>query len=215
MGQTKGTRALLTLAGAALAVTAACGNGSTGATQPPSAPASAPVSPSSSASTTTTTTSTTSVAVAAPAPAPGNGGDCKADDVGLSLGRADGAAGTVYRPLIITNSSGHTCTIQGFPGVSYVAGADGHQVGPAADRDGPKGSAYKLSKGDSVFADIGFVQVMNYDSSVCKPTSVTGLRVYLPQDTASKFVPNPGTGCAGDIPGDQLTVKSVQKGTGG
>ncbi|MEU0529982.1 hypothetical protein ABZ282_05755, partial [Amycolatopsis tolypomycina] len=28
----------------------------------------------------------------------------------------------------------------------------------------------------------------------CRPTPVRGLRVYLPQGTASKFVPDPGTG---------------------
>ncbi|MFE0022116.1 DUF4232 domain-containing protein [Amycolatopsis sp. NPDC059021] len=131
----------------------------------------------------------------------------------VSLGQGDAAAGTAYRPLVITNTSGRQCTIQGFPGVSYVAGADGHQVGPAAARDGGAGGLVTLAKGQSATADVGFVQVRNYDEAVCKPTEVTGVRVYLPGETASNFVPSPGTGCTGEkIPGNQLTVKAVHKG---
>jgi hypothetical protein len=94
--------------------------------------------------------------------------------------------------------------------VSYVAGADGHQVGPAAFREGTKGNAVKLNQGQSAAADLQFVNVQNFDPAVCKPTEVTGLRIYLPQETASNFLPAPGTGCAGDkIPGNQLAVKTV------
>ncbi|RSN20976.1 hypothetical protein DMC63_12085 [Streptomyces sp. WAC 05977] len=147
-----------------------------------------------------------------PAPAPKNDGLCKAGDVKLSIKDGDAAAGTVYRKLVITNSSGHPCTIQGFPGVSYVTGADGHQVGEAAYRDGAKGAPVQLANGESAVADVGFVNVRNYDEAVCKPTETRGLRVYLPQETASNFVPVQGLGCAGKIPGNQLTVQTVHKG---
>ncbi len=148
----------------------------------------------------------------APAPAPKTDGLCKAGDVKLSVANGDAAAGTVYRKLVITNSSGHACTIQGFPGVSYVTGADGHQVGEAAFRDGAKGNPIQLDNGESASADIGFVNVRNYDEAACKPTETRGLRVYLPQETASNFVAVQGLGCAGKIPGNQLTVKTVHKG---
>ncbi|WP_353074098.1 DUF4232 domain-containing protein [Amycolatopsis carbonis] len=138
-------------------------------------------------------------------------GLCKAGDVTLSLGQGDAGAGSVYRPILIKNSSSKPCSIQGFPGVSYVTGDDGHQVGPAAFREGTKGNAIKLQPGQSAAADVQFAQVANFDPAVCKPTSVKGLRVYLPQETASKFLPDPGTGCAGDkLPGNQLAVKTVR-----
>lgn len=146
------------------------------------------------------------------AQAPKNDGLCKAGDVKLSIKDSDAAAGTVYRKLVITNASGHPCTVQGFPGISYVTGADGHQVGEAAYRDGAKGGPVQLAKGESAIADVGFVNVRNYDEAVCKPTETRGLRVYLPQETASNFVPVQGLGCAGKIPGNQLTVKTVHKG---
>ncbi|WP_253832232.1 DUF4232 domain-containing protein [Actinokineospora globicatena] len=135
--------------------------------------------------------------------------DCKVDELKLAVRDGDAAAGTVYRKLIFTNTGTRLCVIQGFPGVSYVAGDDGHQVGPAAFRVGTKGSPVRLDPGTSASADVGFVNVQNYDPTVCQPTEVRGLRVYPPHDTGSAFVELPGTGCAGTPPGNQLTVKTV------
>jgi hypothetical protein len=148
-------------------------------------------------------------------PAAATSGECKAGELKLSIGRGDTAAGTTYRPLRFTNVGKRTCTMQGFPGVSYVAGDDGHQVGPAAFRDGTKGAAVSLEPGETAFATVGFTQVHNFDPNVCKPTPVRGLRVYPPHDTASMFLPLEGTGCAGTPPGNQLVVRTVQKGQGG
>jgi hypothetical protein len=155
-------------------------------------------------------------AAAAKPQAPAGNGLCKAGDVKLSLGNGDTGAGTTERPLIITNASGHDCTIQGFPGISYVGGADGHQIGKDAFRAGTKGNAVKLASGQAASAAIGFVQVANFDPGTCKPEDVKGLRVYLPQETASLFLSMDGTGCSSTaIPGDQLTVKTVHAGTAG
>jgi len=205
-------------AGAVLtAVLAGCGSGTQDVAQ--TTPSSTTTVPPSSSSSTTETPSAEAAApstAAAPQPvAPSGIGDCKAGDISLSLGRGNAAAGTAYRPLVMTNTSGTKCVIQGFPGISYVAGADGHQVGKDAYRDGTKGAAVVLSKGESASVDIGFVNVQNYDPATCQPTPVKGLRVYLPQETASKFIDAPGTGCASDkIPGNQLTVKTAHAGSG-
>jgi hypothetical protein len=146
-----------------------------------------------------------------PAPAVAGKADCKAANLKLSIGGGDAAAGTVYRQLVFTNTGASPCVLQGFPGVSYVAGDDGHQVGPAAVRIGTKGEAIDLAPGASAAAPVGFTQVRNYDEAVCKPTAVRGLRVYPPQETASMFIALEGTGCAGNPPGQQLTVKTIQR----
>lgn len=138
-------------------------------------------------------------------------GECKAASLKLSIGNGDAAAGTVYRQLVFTNIGAAPCILQGFPGVSYVAGDDGHQVGSAAVREGTKGEAITVAPGASAEAPVGFTQVRNYDEAVCKPTAVRGLRVYPPQETASMFIPLEGTGCAGNPPGQQLTVKTIQR----
>ncbi|MET8848288.1 DUF4232 domain-containing protein [Amycolatopsis sp. NPDC004625] len=210
MVRTKLTRLFpVVAASAGVLALSACGSGGT----TPAASSSTPSS-TSAAETTTVTTATSSPASSAPAAPPvaqpADNGLCKAGDVKLSLGQGDAGAGSVYRPLLITNASSKPCTIQGFPGVSYVAGSDGHQVGKDAFREGSKGDAIKLNPGQTAAADIQFVNVGNFDPGTCQPTQVKGLRIYLPQETASNFVPDQGTGCASTkIPGNQLAVKTV------
>lgn len=219
MVRVKASRIGLGVSAAVLAaVVAGCG---TGGTENNAAESNAPTTPPATTSapgTTTTEDATTGNPDAATSAENGDkaGGNlCKAADLKLSIGHGDAGAGTVYRPLIFTNVSDHSCVIQGFPGVSYVAGDDGHQVGAAAFRQGDKGGAFTLNNGDTAFAEIGFGNVQNYDTVECQPQPVRGLRVYPPQETASMFVELSGTGCANDkIPGNQLTVKTIQKGNG-
>jgi hypothetical protein len=194
-------------ASAGVLVLSACGSGGT----TPAASTSTPSSSESPTPATTTTVSSASTSTpSSPVAAPVDNGLCKAGDVKLSLGQGDAGAGSVYRPLLITNASSKPCLVQGFPGVSYVAGEDGHQVGKDAFREGTKGNAVKLDPGQTAAADIQFVNVRNYDPATCQPTPVKGLRIYLPQETASNFVPADGTGCASTkIPGNQLAVKTV------
>ncbi|NIH86112.1 DUF4232 domain-containing protein [Amycolatopsis granulosa] len=199
---------------ALVAVLAGCGTTGTNDAQPQPAPPTTSDPTSSSSPSASAPTATTQPDTAASTKT----GEalCKSSELKLSLGHGDAGAGTVYRPLIFTNVSNHPCVIQGFPGVSYVAGEDGHQVGPAAVRQGDKGGPFTLNNGDSGYAEVGFVNVQNYDTVTCQPQMVRGLRVYPPQETASVFVPLQTTGCASDkIPGDQLTVKTIQKGSGG
>ncbi|MGW5644154.1 DUF4232 domain-containing protein [Saccharopolyspora sp. NPDC003752] len=211
---------ILAVAAAALTVgLAACSPGGSNAggpgsiiQDPPANSAPAESTGSGSAPETTAAGSTT----AKPEQKPDNG-LCKATDLQLSFGRGGAAAGTTYRPLIFTNTSGSQCVIQGFPGVSYVGGEDGHQVGAAAARVDEKGPAITLQPGEKAAAVIGFATVENYETATCRPETAKGLRIYPPQETASMYIAfdNPETGCANDkLPGNQLTVRSVEAGTG-
>ncbi len=196
-------------ASAGVLALSACGGGGTTNAASSSTPSTS-TSPTATTTVTTATSSPASPPAAPPVAQPVDNGLCKSGDVKLSLGQGDSGAGSTYRPLLITNASSEPCTIQGFPGVSYVAGADGHQVGKDAFREGTKGNAVKLNPGQTAAADIQFVNVRNFDPATCQPTPVKGLRIYLPQETASNFVPSDGTGCAGTkIPGNQLAVKTV------
>ena len=87
-----------------------------------------------------------------------------------------------------------------FPGVSYVAGDDGHQVGPAAAMSGQRGGEVVLKPGAAAAAQLQMVNVANFDAAVCNPTPVRGLRVYPPGDTTSLYVERAGTGCASTPP---------------
>lgn len=190
-----------------------CGGGTDGAAGPPSSVsgAAAPTTTPGPTGTPAPTTATPTSAGPSAKPAPAGPDECRVAELTLDLVDGDAAAGTVHRELRFTNSGDRTCVIQGFPGVSYVAGEDGHQVGPAAYREGAKGPAISLAPGDTAAAAVGFVQVHNYDPAVCRPTEVRGLRVYPPHEYDSMFVPAPGTGCAGTPPGNQLTVGTVRR----
>ncbi|SFQ44923.1 Protein of unknown function [Amycolatopsis arida] len=203
---TRGRVAHLALIATGTALTAAiagCGQGGQPATPP------------TTTETVTTTVTETVTQEKSVRPTDGEPALCTAGDVALSLGRGSAAAGTAYRPLQFTNTSDHSCVLHGYPGVSYVTGDDGHQVGPAAYRDGEKGAPVVVAPGEKAHAPLGFVQVRNYDPAVCRPTPVRGLRVYLPQETDAKFLEHEGTGCASDeIPGHQLVVRTIEKGPG-
>jgi hypothetical protein len=149
----------------------------------------------------------------APAVPVAHDGACRSGDLRLALNGGDAAAGTSYRSLVFTNVSEQPCTVHGFPGVSYVAGDDGHQVGAPAVRDGGKSTPITLRRGEAASAAVGFVNVRNYDAVDCRPQPVRGVRVYPPEETVSKFVRLPGTGCANDRI-QQLTVQPLQAGDG-
>ncbi|QKT10870.1 DUF4232 domain-containing protein [Rhodococcus sp. W8901] len=136
---------------------------------------------------------------------------CAVSELQLTLGQAQGAAGSTELPLIFTNVGGRDCVLDGFPGVSYVqGGADGAQVGSAATRSGESSGAVTLTPNATATAAVRAVNVENYPADTCSPTDVAGLRVYPPNDTGSIFVPYATKGCAGTGEGlNQLSVQAV------
>jgi hypothetical protein len=183
----------LTLTGCSASRTAGTTPTTVGAT--PGIPTTAPALPESSS-----TPGTPAASTATP--------QCRSAGLTVSLGAPEGAAGSVYRLLIFTNTGDQDCELTGFPGVSYVTGDDGHQVGAAAERVGDRGAAVHIAPGGTASAQLQLVNVGNYDPAVCHPTPVRGLRVYPPGETSALFVAAGGTGCAG-TPGQQLTVKTI------
>lgn len=175
---------------------------------PPQAPVSPPAS--GSAATTATAPAAGTRAVSPTEEADGGGlSRCTTSELSVALGEGDAAAGSVYRPLIFSNTGSRTCELRGFPGVSYVAGDDGHQVGPAAAMSGERGAQVSIAPGATARAQLQLVNVQNFDPGACHPVPVRGLRVYPPGDTAALFVPAEGTGCSTTPPGNQLSVQTV------
>jgi hypothetical protein len=140
---------------------------------------------------------------------------CGVDTLSVTLGPIAGT-GTVNAPLRFTNTDPRPCVIQGFPGVAYMTGDEGDQVGQAAQRDGPRLGPVTLQQGEVAFATLTMVQARTFEPSVCRPTPVGGLRVYPPNDAQWVFVPLPSgfTGCASNPPRPQLQVGSVEAGAG-
>lgn len=123
--------------------------------------------------------------------------------------------------LQLRNIGSSACTLYGYPGVSWAAGADAHQVGAAAVRQtDPAGSAEEtvtLAPGALASAPLGIVDAAVFSPSQCKPVPVRGLRVYPPGEKAALFLSLPtqagGYGeCSGTTTDPALTIGYVQAG---
>lgn len=111
----------------------------------------------------------------------------------------NGTAGSIYYTLEFTNLSGHTCTLSGYPGVSAVNLA-GHQLGSPGGRDtfSPAHTVTLAASGahQTATATLRIVEAGNFPSSACGMTTAAGIRVYPPNQTASKVVPFPFSACS-------------------
>lgn len=123
--------------------------------------------------------------------------------------QGNGTAGSVIYTMTFTNLSGRTCTLRGYPGVSAVNLA-GSQLGAAASRD--TGTAVKtvtLKNGGAVTAQLRIVEAGNFSPSACGQTTAAGLRVFPPNQKASKVIPFPFAACSRSG-AKYLTIRAVK-----
>ena len=149
--------------------------------------------------------------------AAGSVGDrCTVDELqgGIDDG-GGGAAGSVGVALILTNAGDRTCELQGWPGVSFVGGGDGTQLGASATLD--RSTAHptvEIAPGGYAQAILTMVQAGNYDDAECEPQQSEGFRVYPPGSTASLYIEAGGrlfTACTSpDV--QQLSVGAIEPG---
>ncbi len=161
-------------------------------------------------------------ATASPAPARARAAgipSCATSGLAIWLNtEEDGTLGSVYYKLELTNLSGHTCTLSGYPGVSAVNLA-GHQVGRSAAREPfRKPRLVTLASGTGVGGtrDGGTVAIAMLRIVVaglapgCHPVVAAGLRVYPPGQAKSKVVPYPFETCSSGY--GILDVQAVEPG---
>jgi len=121
----------------------------------------------------------------------------------------NGAAGSIFYTLQFTNLSGHTCTLSGYPGVSGV-NLHGHRLGRAANRDNSTTPhLVTLKNGKTAKATLRIVDTGVFSPSVCGPVTAAGLRVFPPNQTASKIIPFPFSACSQRSGPVYLTVRAV------
>jgi hypothetical protein len=157
---------------------------------------------------------------AEPAPvasAPTGVPQCPTSALRVSMGQANGAAGSIYYPLVLTNASTAACTMFGYPGVSFVTGTSGRQIGGAAVRN-PTFAAQlvTLSPGASAHAALQVVVAQNYPTSICDPVTAHLLRIYPPGQFAPLYLSFTALTCTGKIEGGStLGVFVVRPGAAG
>lgn len=163
------------------------------------APTPTTTSPESSAGSATATAAPDTTAPK-PAPAtPAGTRGCKAADLTLALAGDDGGSGMMKTgyDLRFTNRSQSDCQLWGSPGVSFVTGDDGKQVGEPATRiDRSQGKQVVLRPGATAASPLTITKPDAYPPERCVLVQVRGLRVYAPGDTASMFVDAPQQTCS-------------------
>lgn len=156
--------------------------------------------------------------VPSPVPQPVVGpAQCATADLKLTVGPANGAAGSFYYPLQFTNVTGLTCGMYGYPGVAFVTGEGGSLIGGPAVRNPtfPK-ETVTLAPGATVHASLQVAIAANYPPKVCKPATAHVLQVYPPNQYTALYVAFTAQTCTGSIPsGSTLGIYVVRPGATG
>ena len=201
----------LALAAAALISAAAvAGCASSGTSSPPAAPGSTAPTPTTASP---APTSGNTPAVASPSATATGPAACPTSSLRVKQGVSQGYAGGVYVVIDFTNTSGSTCTLYGYPGVSLVSGPPYMQIGLAAKRSTstPK-TLVTLAPGATANALLQIVDALNYPSASCGPTKATALKVYPPNQTVPVYLPNTSNGCTKPV--QILYIGAVRPGSG-
>jgi Protein of unknown function (DUF4232) len=142
---------------------------------------------------------------------------CATSALSVTMGQGNGAAGSEFIPIVFTNTSGSPCSLFGYPGVSFVTGVNGSQVGAAAHRDSTTpAQLVNLAAGGVAHATLQVVDAENFPLKACKLTSVHTLKVFPPGQTAALYVSLPAQTCASKSADTQvLNIQTIAPGNGG
>jgi hypothetical protein len=123
--------------------------------------------------------------------------ECRVGDLRFHLSPGEGAAGSTYYRLRMTNTSDAPCASGGYGGVSLVAEPGGAPIGAPADRVEPgRRTVFTLRPGEAAEATLRETNAGNYPRPRCHPAPARGLRVYPPDETRSTFVHHATTACS-------------------
>ena len=139
---------------------------------------------------------------------------CATSSLNVTLGPSSGYAGGEYQTIVFTNTSGTTCTLFGYPGVSLVSAPPYKQIGLAAQRASTVPvKLITLATGAAANAVLQIVDALNFGSATCSPTQAAFLRIYPPNQTAPVYLADTSEICAQPV--QTLFVSAVQAGAGG
>jgi hypothetical protein len=199
------------LAGALLACCAvfasACSASTPTSSSPPSStPAATPVS--SPSATPATSAPATTPTVAGPAP-------CPTRYLGVKAGLSQGTAGSIYQVIDFTNISNVSCTLYGYPGISFAStGSSGGQIGLAAkENPTPPRELVTLAPGANANALLRIVAAGNFPPATCGMVTAHWLVIYPPNQTTPVYLKYSSPTCSKQV--QILTVNVVQPGSGG
>ncbi|MGW0209395.1 DUF4232 domain-containing protein [Streptomyces sp. NPDC003233] len=132
---------------------------------------------------------------------------CHTSDLKAHVGANNPGAGQENFPLVVTNFSGRTCTIDGYPGAAFVD-ASGKQLGPDPRRGAGSPTKITLAPGNSAWAGLSFA---NPEVSGAKKATPLAVLITPPDEKDSLHADWE----AGAVPvSSAATVTTFQPGTG-
>lgn len=213
---------LTSTAGVSLAaLIAGCGSagstGSAGTTGSPGTPLASVTTPATTSGSTSSAPPTTTRSTRSTAPSASQTTDggklprCMTEHLRITLTYGNSDMQGSHSSLQFTNTGTRPCELTGAPGVSYVAGNAGHQVGlPATRIIGHQ--RVVIQPGGTASAGL-FRSSAPEKTPSCRKVPVRGLRVYPPDSYTAALVAAPGTACAAPLNGPFLKVGPVLPGS--
>lgn len=127
----------------------------------------------------------------------------------------DAASGHYGYPVNLSNHSGSSCTLDGYPGVSFISSPGGSQIGTAATRattayifSAQSPQAVTLAPGHTAHADLQLISAGVFASARCDPQNVNWVRIYPPNQSVPLYASLTAQTCSKEH--DMLTVSPVQ-----
>jgi Protein of unknown function (DUF4232) len=140
---------------------------------------------------------------------------CLTSALRATLGAAEGTAGSADQVIVLANVSGKTCALYGYPGVSFVSGVGGSQIGKDAARDrttAPK--VVTLAPGQRGSFALRVVDTAALPAASCDPVTANWLKIFPPENTAALYVGYTAHACASKT-ATILTTRAVTDGISG
>jgi len=123
-------------------------------------------------------------------------GPCATAALRVTLGREGAATGHFYRALDFTNVSSASCTLYGYPGVSFVAAVGGKQIGAAASRSPASKRPVVLAPGQQAHARLDLLDVLNFPPPECAASNAHWIKVSPPSQFSARYVAWTATVCS-------------------
>lgn len=117
---------------------------------------------------------------------------CSVKQLRITLGSGNADMQGSHRPLRFTNISNTVCKLTGAPGVSYVGGSNGHQLGKPAQRIVGHQPIVLIP---NQTAAAGLFISSAPRKSACAQATARGIRVYPPDSYQAAFVALPEVTC--------------------
>jgi hypothetical protein len=107
---------------------------------------------------------------------------CSGSDLSVSVGPADGTAGTSYYPLVFVNRGAATCAVSGWAQVAFARSANWSGLlkhGAVATNHGVKGygGLVVLKHGGAASVALGVGDTGNWSKALCEPVTARSERI--------------------------------------